>query len=156
MLNGDILMEETNQYHKQISLAAELRRAREASGLSIGALARDSGVNKGVISRMESGTTISPQRDTLSRLSDALEIDPRELHRAAGYLEETLPSLPVYVRDRYRDLPEEAVTEMERYAERLQRKYGVSGPTAGEDEQPEDGDTASEPRRGPTSRRRTS
>lgn len=148
-------MEANNHKRKRVSLAVELRRAREVNGLTIGALARDSGVDKGVISRMESGTTTNPQRDTLSRLSDALEIDPRELHRAAGYLEEKLPSLAVYFRGRYRDMPDSAVADMERYVEQLQRKYGVSGPAAGEDEEPERGNGASAPDGGSRNRRRT-
>jgi transcriptional regulator with XRE-family HTH domain len=118
-------------------LATVLRRAREERGLSIRQLAEASGVDKGVISRMESGTTRSPQRDSLNRLARVLRVEPSELHQAAGIQKpQDLPSLPVYFRQRYRSLPDEAVADIERYVEELQAKYGA-GPARGEDEAPD-------------------
>src|SRR4051794_34130681 len=99
-------------------LATVLRRAREERGLSIRQLAEASGVDEGVISRMESGETKSPQRDSLTRLSKALRVEPTELYQASGLQKpQDLPSLPVYFRQRYKSLPDEAVADLERYVE---------------------------------------
>jgi len=119
-------------------IATVLREAREANGLSIRQLADASGVDKALISRLESGTTRSPTRGTLNRLAGALHIERGRLYDAADmYAPAELPSLPVYFRRRYRQLPDEAVADIERYVAELHDKYGVSGAKPGEDEEPE-------------------
>jgi len=53
----------------------------------------------------------------------------------AGYpVIEDLPSFTPYLRAKY-DLPDSAVSEMERFFARLAKKHGVQGPTGREDEQ---------------------
>ncbi len=136
---------------KQPDLASQLSEARQASGLSMGQLAERSGIDKGLISRMESGETLSPQRSTLDNLAAALRLEPAVLHAAAGYLGSALPSLPVYFRSRYKALPDEALADVERYVERLHHKYGLQGPATGEDEEPEG---ASEAPQRPAARRK--
>ena len=117
-------------------LATVLRKAREERGLSIRQLAEASGIDKGVISRMESGTTKSPQRASLNRLARVLRIEPSTLYDAADlFAPRDMPSLPVYFRRQYKALPDEALADLERYVQRLHVKYG-SGPAPGEDEEP--------------------
>ena len=118
------------------TLAVLLREAREARGLSMGQLAEASGVDKGLISRMESGETQNPKPSSLNNLAAALDVAPEKLHEAAGYFDEALPSPAVYFRSKYGELPEHAVEDLERYVERLQKKYGGRHPKPGEDEQP--------------------
>jgi transcriptional regulator with XRE-family HTH domain len=115
----------------------------------MGQLADASGVDKGLISRMESGETQNPKPSSLNNLAAALDIAPDELHEAAGYFDEALPSPAVYFRSKYGELPDAAVEDLERYVERLQKKYGRRRPKPGEDEQP------SPPRSNPRARRRT-
>ena len=47
-----------------------------------------------------------------------------------------LPSFRPYPRTKYRDLPPEAVAEIESVFDRLAREYRLEGPRDGEDEQP--------------------
>jgi hypothetical protein len=61
------------------------------------------------------------------------------MYLLAGYSEpEDLPSLPVYLRAKYKKLPKEAHDELASHLKDLQKRYGVSGkgPKPGEDEQP--------------------
>jgi hypothetical protein len=45
-----------------------------------------------------------------------------------------LPTFRPYMRAKYKELPDEAVTEMEAYLSQLANKYGLRGPVGGEDE----------------------
>jgi len=47
-----------------------------------------------------------------------------------------LPTLKPYLRAKYHDLPESAITELEAYANRLIQRHGGHGPINREDEQP--------------------
>ena len=114
-----------------------LRGARQASGLSIRQLSEHSGIDKAMISRMESGETKTAQLGTLNKLATALDVEPARLYEAAGYFAgQAVPTPAVYFRTRYGELPDEAVEELERYVERLQKKYGADRPKPGEDEHP--------------------
>src|SRR5437773_137013 len=76
-------------------VGTQIRSAREARRLSIRELSRRSGVSAGQVSRIESGETARPSRDTLHVLADALGADPIPLLFLAGHLteEEALPHL---------------------------------------------------------------
>jgi DNA-binding XRE family transcriptional regulator len=50
---------------------AKLREARERSGLSLGEVARRSGIDKGALSRLERGQDVNPTYETLSRYAAA-------------------------------------------------------------------------------------
>jgi transcriptional regulator with XRE-family HTH domain len=117
-----------------------LRARREALGLSLRDLEARSGVGNSVIARFETGQFGRLDPDKLARLSRALGVPLTEVLAAGGVTSAAdLPAMPVYLRTRYGDLPEEAVQQMDRYFKRLARQYGVNpeGPTDGEDEQPE-------------------
>jgi transcriptional regulator with XRE-family HTH domain len=119
------------------ALKTVLRTAREEAGLSIRQLAERSGVDKAMISRIESGETKWAQLGTINKLATALDLEPNRLYEASGYFAgQALPSPAIYFRGRYGQLPDEAVADLERYVKRLQKKYGVRGPKPGEDEQP--------------------
>ena len=51
-------------------LAKNVRRLRQAKGLSQGALAADAGIDQELVSRIENGTA-NPELDTLGRIADA-------------------------------------------------------------------------------------
>lgn len=120
---------------------AYLRRARERSGLSQAGLAKLVGADNTRIMRLEAGITLNPAADFLSNIADELGLDLFEVYEKAGYAEKgDLPALPVYLRSKYRDLPESAAEDIAAYADKLAKRHGVdlSGPEPGEDEAPEE------------------
>ncbi len=121
------------------AIGAFLRDHREAKGLSLRDLEARSGVGNSVIARFETGQFNRLDPDKLARLSRALGVSLNEVLAAGNVTSGVdLPTMPVYLRSRYEDLPEEAVEQMSRYFDRLARKHGidVDGPEPGEDEQP--------------------
>ena len=109
-------------------LGTRLRKAREAKGWSINELARRSGLDKSRVSRLEAGLTTKPVPSTLDQLARVLDIEAATLQQAAGYVSKrTMPSLPVYFRSKYGNLPDEAMADLERYVERLRQKHGLPG-----------------------------
>jgi transcriptional regulator with XRE-family HTH domain len=118
-----------------VRLGAYLRSQREARGLSTRSLATDVGVDMAQIVRLEQGTVASPKAEVLSRIADTLDLPVADVLTMAGYpVIEDLPSFTPYLRAKY-DLPDSAVSEMERFFARLAKKHGVQGPTGREDEQ---------------------
>lgn len=116
-------------------LAELLRRKREALGLSASEVARRSGVNKGTVTRIELAQIPSPRPESLTAIGDVLDISASDLFAIADWLpKRELPTFTPYMRAKYKDLPDEAVAEMEAYFGRLARKHGVQGPVDGEDE----------------------
>lgn len=116
-----------------------LRTKREELGLSLRDLQDRSGVGNSVIARFEIGAINRPDPDKLARLSRALGVPLTEVLAAGDVTSGAdLPSLPVYLRSRYGELPEEAIEQMDRYFARLARSHGVdpAGPNPGEDEEP--------------------
>jgi transcriptional regulator with XRE-family HTH domain len=59
-------------------LARNVRRLREAKGLSQGALAADAGIYQELISRIENEAA-NAELDTLGKIADALGVHPGEL-----------------------------------------------------------------------------
>jgi transcriptional regulator with XRE-family HTH domain len=59
-------------------LARNVRRLREARGLSQGALAADAGIYQELVSRIENGAA-NPELDTMGKIAAALGVHPREL-----------------------------------------------------------------------------
>lgn len=125
---------------KQIqAIGRYLRRHREALGLSVRDLEAQCGVGNSVIVRFENGGINRPDPDKLARISRALGVSLNEVLAAGGVTSGVdLPNLPVYLRSRYDQLPDEAVEQMSRYFDRLARQHGIDlkGPGDGEDEVP--------------------
>ncbi len=117
-----------------------LRARREELGWSQPELARRAGLDQAVEWRIESGAIQQPDPRKLARLAKALDLPLTRLYTLAGYpAGRQLPSFQPYLRDRYRQLPPEAVDKLHHYFEEVAQEYGVEpgGPRDGEDEQPE-------------------
>jgi transcriptional regulator with XRE-family HTH domain len=118
-------------------LGTLLRQKREEIGLSIRALGRETDIPDTTIMRIEQGSIASPSPALLAKLSERLEVPLSELYELAGYaIPNDLPSMPAYLRTKYRDLPAPARKELNNYLERLRQQYGLDehGPKDGEDE----------------------
>jgi transcriptional regulator with XRE-family HTH domain len=118
------------------TLGQLLTGARERKGLSMRAVAREAEMSNTTIIRIENNT-IQPTPETLGKLASILDLPLSRLYKLAGYpVPKELPSLPAYLRTKYRDLPAPARKELTRYIEKLKDKYGLdeNGPKNGEDE----------------------
>lgn len=116
-------------------LADLLRNARQAAGLTARAVARLAGVDVGTVTRIELGQIASPRPDSLRAIGEVLGIPTADLFAATDWLpREELPSFRPYLRTKYRELPPEAVAEIEALFDRLARDHGSDGPIGDEDE----------------------
>ena len=118
-------------------LGALIRDFREAQGLSLRDLEDQTGIDDGLLTRMEGGAILTPAPDKLGRIAEALDIPLADLYALAAYaVPNQLPTLKPYLRTKYRRLPTAAADQLEAYAERLAKRHGVdlSGPAPGEDE----------------------
>jgi len=112
-----------------------LRTTREAAGVTVRGLAERLGMDKTKIIRLEQGKVASPRADLLGRIAEELHIPVADLLTMAGYpTSRALPNLRPYMRAKYRDLPPEALDEIEAFITKLQEQHGASGPVNGEDE----------------------
>ena len=110
------------------SLAQTLTRLRKGAGLSLYGLGAASGVNRSVISRVESGEYQKPSPATLNRLAAAMNTDASELLTAAGYTAneaEALPSIRPYLRTKYGHLSATAQKELAEFLDRLETEEGT-------------------------------
>lgn len=116
-------------------LGAYLRRQRESKGVSARALAAAVGVDMTQIIRLEQGGVASPKATVLGGIADRLGLPLADVFGLAGYpLPKNLPSFRPYMRAKYKELPDEAVAELEAFLTRLTKKHGLKGPRRGEDE----------------------
>jgi len=120
-------------------LGRHLKTAREAIGISARELARRADVPDSTIVRIEQGAFAEPSPEKLQRMAAVLGLNLADLYVMADYPIPELPTLTPYLRTKYGELPREATEQIQAYADRLARQHGVdlSGPTPGEDEQPE-------------------
>jgi transcriptional regulator with XRE-family HTH domain len=120
-----------------LQLGKILQAKREALKLSIREVARQTELTPSTIMRIEQGQRAAPSPDVLAKLAEVLELSLAELYTLAGYaVPKDLPSMPAYLRVKYRDLPAPARDELNQYLEKLKHKYGLDehGPQNGEDE----------------------
>ena len=117
-----------------------LKQRREEEGLSNNEVARRAGVDAGTVWRIEQGMIASPKAESLQAIGEVLGIPASDLFATVGWMPEgELPTIRPYLRSKYRDLPPEAVAEIEAEFDAIAKKHGVSfnrgeGPTNGEDE----------------------
>lgn len=119
------------------ALGSYLRQARNAKGLSARQLGELSDMNDASIVRIENGTFKAPRAEKLARIAEALDLNTFDVMERAGYTTASdLPEMQPYLRTKYRNLPPEAMEQIERYASRVAKKHGISleGPAPGEDE----------------------
>lgn len=120
---------------QSLEIGAYIRARREDASLSTRELASRVGVDMAQIVRLEQGKVASPRADLLGRIADELKIPASDLMTMAGYpTPRALPNLRPYMRAKYRDLPPEALDDIEAYITKLQAEHGASGPVNGEDE----------------------
>ncbi len=120
-------------------LGTYLREARQAKGLSARQLGDLTDINDATIVRFENGSFTAPAPDKLARIAEALDLSIADVFALAEYASPSeLPSFTPYLRTKYRDLPDDAVEQIEKYVARLAKKHGVAleGPASGEDESP--------------------
>ncbi len=97
-------------------LLAELRSAK---GLTSYELARRTGIHRSTLTRIEEGTTTTPDVETLNSLAQALDADPEDLYDALwADKSEPLPSAATYLRSKYR-LSEHQAKQAEQFLEQL-------------------------------------
>jgi transcriptional regulator with XRE-family HTH domain len=116
-----------------------IKQLREKRKLSVRGLASKAGLNSGELSRMENGNR-NPRPDKLKALATALEVPLADLFAMAGYtVPYDLPSMAPYLHARYGHLPEETLSAVNDYLERLIDEHGLdpNGPLAFEDERTE-------------------
>lgn len=117
-----------------------LRERRQAAGLSTVQLAKAAGTTDGTITRLEQGAFAAPDPHKLRRIAEALGLSLADVYAMADYaVPGDLPSFAPYLRRKYRDMPIEAVEDLDKAFERIARKHGYdpAGPQDGEDESPE-------------------
>ena len=118
-------------------LAALLTSRRKKRGLSIRGTASAAGVDAATVLSLEQGRIAQPKADTLRAIGGVLGIPATDLWVAVGWLPEAeLPAFRPYLRSKYQELPDEAVSEIEAVFDRIARDYGLQGPKDGEDEHP--------------------
>lgn len=118
-----------------------LRQRRQELGLSKMEVAKQVGTTDATIFRIEQGHFAAPAPDKLSRIAEVLGLSLADVFALAEYaIPSELPSFQPYLRTKYRDLPAEAVEQLERSFQRLAKRHGFdpAGPALGEDEQPEE------------------
>ena len=121
------------------TLGRLLRARREELGLSSRQLAERAAMDDATIVRIEQGAFAAPRPDKLSRIAEALGLSLADVFALADYaVPDDLPSFQPYLRSKYRDMPTEAVDDLNKAFERIVRKHGydADGPQDGEDEAP--------------------
>ena len=119
------------------ALGQHLQQARQAKGLNGRQLAELTGINHSSLVRIENGRVAEPGPDKLKRIAQALGLSPADVFERAGYaVADDLPTMKPYLRTKYRELPPEAMEQIERYAARIAKKHGIdlTGPEPGQDE----------------------
>jgi transcriptional regulator with XRE-family HTH domain len=71
-----------------IELGKELRKARDAKGASLEAVAAPAGISSAYLHKLERGTVLSPSPRVLARLARTLDVPYLHLMERAGYLDE--------------------------------------------------------------------
>jgi transcriptional regulator with XRE-family HTH domain len=121
-------------------LGGFLRQKRKAVGLSTTRLASLIGINDGTITRIEQGAFTAPAPDKLARIAEALGLSLADVYAMAEYaVPADLPSFQPYLRRKYRDMPPEAVEDLDKAFQEIIDKHGYDpdGPHDGEDELPD-------------------
>lgn len=109
---------------KQASqLGRLLAHARRNRGLSLRAVAALADIAYPWLSRIERGEFNDPAPERLTRVIDALGIDPERVNRIThGHVSSSLPGIQTYFRAKF-DLSPEEIEIIERTVREIQRKH---------------------------------
>jgi transcriptional regulator with XRE-family HTH domain len=131
-------MRRTSLTEQQAKQLAEIIAARRVElGLSMRQVATRSGFHVSIVASLEAGTNLSPLPDTLIAIARALDLSVSDLYVLADWLPaDELPTLRPYLRATYRGLDEQAIADIEAYANQRAQRHGGTGPIDREDEQP--------------------
>lgn len=120
-------------------LGEYVKKKRLERRMSNRQLSTAAGVDSGYISRLEQGAYQTPRPEKLRGIAKALKIPVADLFAMADYvMPYDLPNFGPYLRAKYGDLPEETVSALDTYFERITADHGLelTGPALGEDERP--------------------
>lgn len=119
---------------ERTQLAGTIRSARQERGLTAREVARRAGVDVGVITKLERQEIGQPRVENVRAIAAVLGIPLGDIYAMLHWLpREELPTLRPYMRAKYAELPDTAVTEIEQLVDNLTRRYGT-GPRDHEDE----------------------
>jgi transcriptional regulator with XRE-family HTH domain len=123
-------------------LGALIKDQRLKLGIGLREAGRRTGIDDGLLSRMESGAILTPAPDKLARIAEVLGLSLSDIYAMADYAVPTdLPSPAIYFRTKYRgDLSATAMKSLTRELDQLLSKHGLdpaARPAPGEDEAPE-------------------
>lgn len=112
---------------KKKSLGEYIKKWRKELKLSQLQLAKNAGLARSYLSRLEDNQFESPSAMMLIKLAHALKISHETLFQVAGYVphiqKTELPSFDVYMRTKYPDLPVEAIKEIEQFKAFVEHQY---------------------------------
>ncbi len=98
-----------------------LRAIRKRAGLSVTAVAEQTGISRSNVHRLEAGEIAEPTMESLNALAKVLGVEPEELYDLAWQTTGTgpgLPSVPTYFRAKY-DLDDEQIKALEQTLKRV-------------------------------------
>lgn len=123
-----------------IVFGTKLREARDAFPLTLRALSELTGIDNGLLSRIESGAIQNPNPEKLTRIAEAMNLQLADVYAWAHYtVPSQLPNPGPYLRTKFREVPEDVMAALTAEVAAVLAKHGVlpsDGPMPGEDEEP--------------------
>lgn len=110
-----------------VKLIKLLKEKREKMRLSVNEVARRAEVDPGTAWRIEQGMIAKPRVESLIAIGRVLGINPIEMFTTVGWLTgEDLPDLGTYLRAKFGDLSDAAITDIKHYVHRTQYVYSLA------------------------------
>lgn len=119
------------------NVASLVKSRRIERGLSSSEVARRAGVAKATVTRLEQQVIANPVPENIRSIGKVLGIPDADLFAAAGWVGEgELPGLGVYLKVKYRNIPDEGLADIEQHFKGIVDRYGLNlaGPVDAEDE----------------------
>lgn len=123
-IQGGAILMTPEQTVKLIKLLTEKRNALR---LSVNEVARQAGVDPGTVWRIEQGMIAKPRMESLVAIARVLDINTVDLFTAVGWLTgDDLPSLGTYLRAKFGQLSDAAISDIEHYVHRTTYVYSLA------------------------------